>query len=244
MLVFAQGTVWRESVPAAGLDAGRVWPLRFRGDTLPGMRRLFLGAADTARGLADHPRLVERWGRDGALELMTVGALFAHLTRAVTVVPGYLDGEGHPPLLDAPGYFLAHIPDADSDPDGELAMAVRSRAAKEAEAGPEALISRWDNAREELESRLGGEDPGRPITVRGAHMRIDDYLVTRMVELVVHADDLAASLDAPTPAFEAAITDTVIDCLVEIATRRHTPTEVIRAMTRVERSDPGVLRAL
>lgn len=207
------------------------------------MRRLFLGAADTARRLMDHPRLEESWDQHGALELMTVGALSAHLARAVTVVPGYLDTDGHPPLRDAPDYFLALSPQADTDLDSELSRSVRARAEEEAQAGLAAVVSSWDDARRELGRRLPEEDLERPIRVRSSTMQIGDYLITRLVELVVHTDDLAVSLQAPTPPFEPAVTNEVIICLTEMARRRHSDLEVIRAMSRRERADPGVLRS-
>lgn len=206
------------------------------------MQTRFLSAADSTRPLLDGPALDEQWDRPSALERMTVGELAAHLSRAVTVVSRYLDTDAPPPFRDAPDYFLAIFPEVDTDLDSKMAAAVRSRATEEAAQGPEAVRAAWDRARDHLEIRLETEEPGRGIAVRGSSMQIEDYLVTRLVELVVHADDLAASLEVATPRFDPAVTGTVIDCLTRIASRRHSPGAVIRAMSRVERADPAVLR--
>lgn len=206
------------------------------------MRRRFLAAADTARLLLDHPQLERLWDAPSALEEMTTGALCAHLGRAVTVVPGYLETQGDPPFADAPDYFLALFPQADTDLDSEMATAVRSRASGDAGRGRAGVASAWDEARQKLAARLDGDELRRGIRVRGSTMRVEDYLVTRMVELVIHADDLAASLEALPPPFDSAVTNTVISCLTEIATRRHSPLAVVRAMSRLERADPAVLR--
>jgi hypothetical protein len=61
-------------------------------------------------------------------------------------------------------------------------------------------------------------------------------LMTRTMELVVHADDLAVSVGLPTPEFPAEVTGSVIDLLARLSVRRHGPTAVIRAMTRGERA--------
>lgn len=206
------------------------------------MQTRFLSAADSTRPLLDLPALDREWDRPSALERMTVGELAAHLSRAVTVVPRYLDTDAPPPFRDAADYFLTIFPEVETDLDSEMAAAVRSRATEEARQGPEALRAAWDRTRADLEIRLGTGDPGQGIAVRGSSMRIEDYLVTRLVELVVHADDLAASLEAVTPRFDPTVTGTVIDCLTRIASRRHSPEAVIRAMTRLERADPAVLR--
>lgn len=206
------------------------------------MEHLFLSTADTARSLLDDPRLGERWASPSALPRMTVGALAAHLSRAVTVVPVYLETPADPPFVDAPGYFLALFPAADTDPDSGMATDVRARAEGDAVGGLAGVRAAWDEARRRVEHQLTNVGPTPGISVRGSAMQVRDYLVTRLVELVVHSDDLAASLDLSPPDFDRVATDTVVSCLTEMAVRRHSPLAVIRAMTRVERGDPTVLR--
>ena len=75
-------------------------------------------------------------------------------------------------------------------------------------------------------------------------MLLDEYLTTRLVEIVLHSDDLAASLGRPEPEFEPDATDRVVGCLIEMAARRHSSLAVIRAMTRRERDLVRALRVL
>ena len=73
---------------------------------------------------------------------------------------------------------------------------------------------------------------------------LDEYLKTRLVELTVHMDDLAFSLDLPTPVYPEAAYTVVIDTLVSVATLRSGPLIVLRALSRGERQAPDVLRVL
>ena len=75
-------------------------------------------------------------------------------------------------------------------------------------------------------------------------MLLDDYLITRLLEVVVHTDDLAVSLGIEPPDFPRPATAAVIDCLLEVARRRHGDIAVVRAFTRRERDRPEALRVL
>jgi hypothetical protein len=210
--------------------------------SFPDHKTVFLGAADSARRLLDVPGLAERWEETSALERMTIGELTAHLSRAVTLVPRYLGAPAPPPYRDAAGYFHAVLPEVDPDLDSDLAAAVRARSREEAEQGLDGIRRAWDEARAELGHRLDPPTLQQGIAVRGSAMQVGEYLTTRLVELVVHADDLAASLAVPSPAFSTGATASVISCLTAVAALRSSPIEVIRALTRQERATPGVLR--
>lgn len=202
----------------------------------------FLGAADAARRLLDVEGMAERWEEPSSLDRMTIGELTAHLSRAVALVARYLDTPAEPPYRDAAGYFFALVPVADTDLDSDLAVAVRDRARQEAGPGLDTVRRTWDEARADLSQRLDPAVLDRGISVLGSAIRLGDYLTTRLVELVVHADDLAVSLGEPTPDFSAAATEAVTACLTALAALRSSPLEVIRAMTRRERAEADVLR--
>lgn len=202
----------------------------------------FLGAADAARRLLDVEGMAERWEEPSSLDRMTIGELTAHLSRAVALVARYLDTPAEPPYRDAAGYFFALVPVADTDLDSDLAVAARDRARQEAGPGLDTVRRTWDEARADLSQRLDPAVLDRGISVLGSAIRLGDYLTTRLVELVVHADDLAVSLGEPTPDFSAAATEAVTACLTALAALRSSPLEVIRAMTRRERAEADVLR--
>lgn len=187
-----------------------------------------------------------RWEEPSALTRMTVGALAAHTARAAFTAQRYL-GEPEPPrreIVDAPGYFLA-LPELAGDIDSRFHEAIRSRAEQEAAGGPAALLVRFDAAVVSLAEALPLEPPDRLVGVLdGLALRLDDYLVTRLVEVVVHGDDLAASLDLPAPHFAEEVANHVIGCLVEVAVRTHGSMAVIRALTRRERDIVEALRVL
>lgn len=202
----------------------------------------FLAAVDQARPLLDHPDLGTRWDDPSPLEGMSLGALTAHLARAVATPLLYLDAEGEGTPVDAAGYFLNVAELRAPLIDDPVAVGIRDRAVAEARPGPEVIRAEWDRRRGELESRV--DDPQRSIAVFRATMTMDQYLITRMVEIVVHADDLATGLGVATPVFGDDVTGPVLECLWEMARRRGQPIDIIRAMTRVERQDRDPLRVL
>jgi hypothetical protein len=61
-------------------------------------------------------------------------------------------------------------------------------------------------------------------------------MLTRMLEIVVHADDLSLSVGISTPEFPAQVFGPVRDLLVRLAVERHGQSAVISALTRSERT--------
>jgi hypothetical protein len=72
---------------------------------------------------------------------------------------------------------------------------------------------------------------------------LDDFVTSRLLELVVHADDLAASLGGPPPELPAGAVDTVVTLLARLAVRRHGAASVLRALSRAERA-PTTIAAI
>jgi len=71
---------------------------------------------------------------------------------------------------------------------------------------------------------------------QGWSLRRDDFLLTRLLEIVVHADDLALSVAIATPEFPDEVFVPVRDLLVRLAVRRHGQSAIIGALSRQERS--------
>lgn len=67
-------------------------------------------------------------------------------------------------------------------------------------------------------------------------MLLDDFLLTRLLEMVVHSDDLASSARVATPEIPHAATEVVLGLLTRIAARRHGSTAVLRVFARPERA--------
>ena len=105
-----------------------------------------------------------------------------------------------------------------------------------------ALAARVDAAIEELTGSLATA-PDRPVRIPlwgPWSLLLDDLLITRMMELAVHSDDLAVSVGIATPTLPERAVDTVIELLSRLAVRRHGPTAVLRALSRAERAPATV----
>lgn len=205
----------------------------------------FLDAAGTAEQLIGSTAVADRWEDASALEGYSVGGLAGHLARAVLTVEHYLDQpvpDGAP--TDAAGYLVRAL--ASHDPvSSDFHGRVRQRGEQVASRGQEALVAELREARLVLTDRLAAVEPGRHLAVLdGTVLPIEEYLETRLVELVVHLDDLAVSVaqdgpgDLPAAAFE-----TVAAVLARLAVRRAGPLATIRSLARRERH-PEAVRAL
>jgi hypothetical protein len=83
-----------------------------------------------------------------------------------------------------------------------------------------------------------GHSP-RYVTLANGAMDFEAYLATRIVELLVHADDLAVSVAAPLEPPENACA-IAVETLVGAAGSLHRDLELLRSLTRPERvRQPG-----
>lgn len=195
----------------------------------------FLAAARVALGLIDEPAVAERWNAPSALPEMTVGMLACHLgrqtVRAAEILAVPAEDE---PLAEAAEHYRRAAWVHTSD----LAHPANDRTVdeQEAAAGVGGLRRRAAAALLEVE-RLLGDDPPAVVTIpwQGWSLRRADFLLTRMVELVVHTDDLAHSAGVPTPTFPEDAYLPVATLLVRLASERHGQSALIGALTRRER---------
>jgi Mycothiol maleylpyruvate isomerase N-terminal domain len=168
---------------------------------------------------------------------MSVGALACHLghqaVRAAEVLPVRTDVR---PLDSAREHYARAAWVRSSSPDDP----VNDRGADDAaaELGPGALDVRVADAVAAVRDLLaaGTAQPVVLIPWQGWSLRRDDFLLTRMLEIVVHADDLAVSVGITTPPFPDGVFAPVQDLLVRLAVARHGQSAVIGTLARVERS--------
>ncbi len=206
------------------------------------MRHVWFEMAAVARGLLAAPETAARWDAPSALAEFTVRGLAGHLARAVLLVEQYLDAPATTARpIPAAAYFSTVLTTRDlADP---FHVSVRQRGEEHAARGPGALVEAVDATLARLRTRLPAEPPDRVVAVAGGHaIRLDDYLVTRMVELTVHTDDLAVSVGVPTPDWPRAVSDAVVGHLVAAARHAHGDLAVIRAFARRERDAMDALR--
>ncbi|MCA1706892.1 MAG: maleylpyruvate isomerase N-terminal domain-containing protein [Actinobacteria bacterium] len=178
---------------------------------------------------------------ESALKDFTVKGLAGHLVRSGARVGVYLD---QPLATDAspvaaPMYYASILRDMD-DADN---LRVRSDGEAAASEGWEALVATHSRTRDELAEALRREPPDRIVRVfAGLVMLLDDYLETRIVELLVHTDDLAVSVGLMPPAPPVASADIAIRHLVEVARLDRGDRALLMALSRRERDDHDALR--
>ena len=204
---------------------------------------------DTSVWLTEQVQLLEqRFDAPSALAELSVRGLAGHLLRAMTTVETYLEAPAPPDppeagLLSAAGYYAAVLT-PDRDLGSDFNRAIRQRAMESAPDRADDFVLEWADTAARLSSRLDQEPDERLVQVYGGHvLTLDDYLVTRLVELVVHADDLAISLAEAPPELPGAAA-VVIATLVAVARLRHGDTAVVRALTRRERDTVGALQVI
>ncbi len=205
------------------------------------IRPTFLETARIGRALVAAPEVRQRWNEPSALPKMTVGALAAHLGRAALTVVSYLASELPEPLpaLASPEeYFVTGA--LTTDIDDELNTGIRDRSIAAAANGRDEVLRVFDEVLVAVDDALTTEPTDRAVAVFGSVMLLDEYLVTRMVELAVHIDDLAVSVGVGTPALPALTVDRVVACLTGMARRRHGDLAVLRALARRERASIAV----
>lgn len=201
--------------------------------------------------LQQSARLAERFDGPSALAEFSVRGLAGHLRRAMTMVEAYLDQpapdagpDTDDATVSAAAYFATVLP-ADRDLDSEFHRAIRQRGIETAPERPDEFSLVWAESAGNLITRLEQEPAGRLVQVFGdVVLTLDEYLATRLVELVVHADDLAVSLDVDPALLSPAVTGLVITTLVEVARLRHGDSAVVRALCRRERDSAEALRVI
>ncbi|MBW3578721.1 MAG: maleylpyruvate isomerase N-terminal domain-containing protein [Actinobacteria bacterium] len=205
---------------------------------------LFERCAEVAAALVASEAVAAAWAAPSSLPGYTVAGLAGHLARAVFTVEDYLEVPAPPPdreLTDAAGYFVVVL--GSHDPrDSELHRTIRGRADTGA-VGPDALAHAIRDATRRLRERRSTINRQAPVGVLdGVALPLVEYLKTRLVELVVHIDDLAVSVDQ-LPALPADAYRLVACVLSQVAALREGGLDVVRSLARRERH-PDAVRAL
>ena len=199
------------------------------------VRALVVEAVARAAELIAAPATAERWEQPSALDGMTVGALSAHLVRAAGATVAYLDRtppDRHPDgdLLTPVTYFHAAV-------DSPIHDQIKDVSATESAIGHDATVDKCRRLVADLEARLADEPADRLVAALGGRLlTLDDFCRTRLIEVLLHLDDLAVSTGQPRPATDPAGPAIVLDICIEIARHRHGDWNVLYALSRAERS--------
>ncbi|MGA9749342.1 MAG: maleylpyruvate isomerase N-terminal domain-containing protein [Nocardioides sp.] len=206
-------------------------------------RAAFLEAGEITLALLRHPDVAARWTQQSALPGMTIGGLAHHL--GVQVVSGHSASVDRALRgVDSPVTLVEHYRRAAwvrADIDDEANLSIRTGAERSAGDGPGAVVSRVARALADLQP--WPTDSLQSVQMPWWHwsMTADDFLLTRMMEMMVHADDLAASLGVETPVFPRTVARQVFTLLAAVAVDTHGQAAVLRALTRSERASSIVV---
>ncbi|MFG1941431.1 maleylpyruvate isomerase N-terminal domain-containing protein [Nonomuraea sp. NPDC048826] len=210
------------------------------------IRQSYLTAAESAVVLLHDPAVAAAWGKPSALTEFSVGGLAGHLAHQLVRVSGLLEpADG---AAGEPATLLEHYtrsPWVQAGLDHESNVSVRRGGEQVAADGPAALAARAAELLEDQRRAVPAQPADRVVALpwTGWSLTLDDFLLTRLMELVVHSDDLAASVGVETPELPTEVIDPVVDLLARLAVHRHGATAVIRALSRTERA-PATISAL
>jgi len=202
----------------------------------------FLTTARIALGLMRSPQVAEHWEKPSALPEFGVSGLVGHIGYQALPLPAMISAPvGEEPVVS----LMEHYARANwtvLDVESEVHTRIRAGGEKLAAEGQAALCDRFEQTLAELEKTLPGQE-NRP--VRMPHwgpwaVSLDEYLVSRLMEFVVHCDDLAVSVGADTPEFPRHVNETVIDLLTRMALNKHSAVDVVRAFSRKERAPQDI----
>ncbi|WP_112277096.1 maleylpyruvate isomerase N-terminal domain-containing protein [Lentzea terrae] len=202
----------------------------------------FLTTARIALDLLRHPQVAENWDEPSALPEFGVSGLAGHIGYQALPLPSMIAAPvGDEPVVSLMEHY-ARANWTELDVDSEFHTRIRAGGEKLAAEGQAALCDRFEQTLDELAKTLPGQD-NRP--VRMPHwgpwaVSLDQYLVTRLMEFVVHSDDLAVSVGLDTPEFPRHVNETVIDLLTRMSLNRHKAIDVVRALSRKERAPQDI----
>jgi Mycothiol maleylpyruvate isomerase N-terminal domain len=209
----------------------------------------YLGAVDWLHGLLGRAEVVGAWPEPSAIAGYTVGGVASHAVHSVLWLEQLLkdvEPVGLRPVSVLEYFGPNRIEGSvDADP---FSASLRSAAEAFAQTGPEIVFAACITARDELVGLLTDVSVTRAVPVLrvpGGQVPLGEYLRTRMLEIVVHGDDVVCSVAgmivaSPPPDTLAAC----MDVCLELARARAGDLSVLRAFTRRERAEKDVLLVL
>lgn len=196
----------------------------------------YLEAARAVPVLLADPAIAAAWEGPSALAEFSVRGLAGHLASQISHVSRVLEAGASE--LEPVGAleFFSRAAAFGVDVDHEANVRIRRFGEAAAADGARALIERIEAALPDQHTALSHAPADQVISFLGIPLLLNDFLLTRLVEIVVHTDDLAVSIGIETPSFPPRIFEPVLDLLTRSAVARHGQPAVLRALTRAERA--------
>jgi hypothetical protein len=209
-------------------------PLTFAG-TLD--RSAVTAAVDQITDLIGSAAVADAWERESALPGMTVGGLARHLVSQPECAVEFLTTPGPPDaqVLTLVGHYdrvdWLHAP-----VDAAENTSIRDDFNQMGSAGHTESVKVLARSRDQLGPAIHAAGPTTYVPWQDCALPTDDFLVVRLMEIVVHADDLACSVGVTPPAFGTHVLEPVLALLAALAAQRRGQDAVLRALSRHERS--------
>ncbi|MEO5833095.1 MAG: maleylpyruvate isomerase N-terminal domain-containing protein [Nakamurella sp.] len=206
------------------------------------IRSAFIEAATAAADLLADPAVRAHWAGLSALPEFRVSGVAGHLALQVRYVAAFL---AEPAPTGPAGTLAAHYGQADwigAAIDDEANVSTRNDGEAAAVDGPLTLAAEVAAMVSDLAVALPAADAERLVRLPWADrlLTLDDFLLTRVMEIAIHSDDLAVSVGVATPALPPEVTDPVLALLTSIAARRHGALPLMRALSRRERAPESI----
>jgi hypothetical protein len=198
-------------------------------------------AVDQITDLVGSAEVADAWEQESALPGMTVGGLARHLVSQAEcaveflITPGPADAQvltliGHYDRVD-----WLHAP-----VDAPENTSIRDNFNQMGSVGHSESVEVLARSRTHLCAAIVAAGPTTYVPWQDCALLTDDFLVVRLMEIVVHADDLACSVGVAAPAFSVEVLEPVLALLAVLAARRRGQDAVLRALSRHERSAGSV----
>jgi hypothetical protein len=195
-------------------------------------------AGEALRPLVSAPEVAEAWDRESALPGMTVGGVARHLVSQPESAVEFLRIQPPPPhapvvslaeLYERTDWFAAAV-------DAEENTSIRDDFNAMSAGRQEHSLAILEQALVELPEAIATAGDTTYVPWQDSSLLTDDFLVVRLMEIVVHTDDLAASVGLPTPAFDDDVLHPALALLAMLGARRHGQDAAVRALSREERA--------
>ena len=194
-------------------------------------------AVDQLTELVGSAQVADAWQRESALPGMTVGGLARHLVSQPECAVEFLARPAPPGtvVLSLVGHYdrvdWLHAP-LDAPQNTSICDDFNDLGA----AGPAESVEVLARAGRQLGAAIEAAGPTTYVPWQDCALPTDDFLVVRLMEIVVHADDLAYSVGLSTPRFSPEVLEPVLALLAALAQQRRGQDAVLRSLSRHERS--------
>ena len=214
-------------------------PLTFAG-TLD--RDALVRASEALTPLVSDARVAEAWDRESVLPGFSVGGLTRHLVSqpesaveflGIRPVPPHAETVSLVELYGRTDWFEAPV---SAEENTSISADFNAMAAGRQEHSV-AILAESVAA---LPGAIAAAGPTTYVPWQDCLLATDDFLVVRLMEVVVHADDLAASIGADAPVFDDEALHPVLALLAALSAGRHGQTGVLRGLSRADRADGSV----